>query len=225
VYNNKYKAKGDDCMTTTTENFDKVYEYIRENHIWDDIYMDIADDHDENTYFIMDSWSEVDKLGEVVRQVLGIDKDEKIYIDELLGVEVVFSDEYTTCSDCHSVIRTSPDSYSWQPDFMWGDGYIACNKCFNDNEDYQEAYIEDKINDPKTAINGLITEAQMEELGFTKLNDASYENGYHRGQTDDPEAIYDSIKNDYDEVVFFIDRTGQFDIHFSVWVRGEVEGD
>src|SRR5690606_1381543 len=114
-------------MTTqTTENFDKVYDYIRENHIWDDIYMDIADDHEENTYIIMDSWDDVNKLSDIVREVLDI-QDEKFYLDDVLGVEVVFSDEYTTCSDCHSVIRTSPDSYSWQPDFMVGDGFIACN--------------------------------------------------------------------------------------------------
>src|SRR5690606_17355638 len=123
-------------MTTqTTENFDKVYDYIRENNVWDDIYMDIADDHEENTYIIMDSWDDIAKFAKIVKQVLGIDEDEEIYIDEVLGVEIVFSDEYNTCSDCHSVIRTSPDSYHWQPDFMMGDGFIACSKCFNENED------------------------------------------------------------------------------------------
>ena len=67
-------------MTTqTTENFDKVYDYIRENHVWDDIYMDIAEDHDENTYIIVDSHSDIDKLADVVKQVLELG-EEKFYV-------------------------------------------------------------------------------------------------------------------------------------------------
>jgi hypothetical protein len=209
-------------MTTqTNENFDKVYEYIRENHVWDDIYMDIAEDHDGETYIIMDSWGDIDKLAEVVKQVLELEED-KFHVDSILGVNIVFSDEYTTCSDCHSVIRTSADSYHWQPDYFMGDGFIACSKCFNETSDYQEAYIEEKINDPKTAINGLVSEEQLEELGFEKLNTHSYENGFHRGQTDNPEEIYDRVKDNYEEIIFFIDGTGQFDIHFSVYGRHEI---
>lgn len=208
-------------MTTqTTENFDKVYEYIRENHIWDDIYMDIADDHEENTYLIMESWDDVGKLAKVVKQVLGIDEDEEIYLDEVLGVEIVLSDEYTTCSDCHSVIRTLPDSYGWQPDFMVGDGFIACNKCFNDNEDYQEAYIEEKINNPSTAINGLITEEQLEALGFERVGEEFESGWYHK--EDNPEEIYEKLSEYYKEVVFFINNVEQFRINFITFVRGKI---
>lgn len=209
-------------MTTqTTENFDKVYEYISENYIWDDISMHIADDHDGNTYIIMDSWEDVDKLEEVVKHVLELEED-KFHVDLILGVNIVFSDEYTICNDCCSVIRTSPDSYHWQPDYFAGDGFIVCDKCFNDNEDYQEEYIEERINDPKTAINGLISEEQLEELGFEKLNTHSFEKGLHRGQTDNPEEIYNRVKDSYEEIVFFVDGTGQFDVHFSVYGRGEI---
>ena len=207
-------------MTTqTTENFDKVYDYIRENNVWDDIYMDIADDHEENTYIIMDSWDDIAKFAKIVKQVLGIDEDEEIYIDEVLGVEIVFSDEYNTCSDCHSVIRTSPDSYHWQPDFMMGDGFIACSKCFNENEDYQEDYIEEKINNPKTAINGLITEERLEELGFKRVGEEFESGWYHK--EDSPEEIYEKLSQKYDEVVFFISNVEQFRINFVTFVRGE----
>lgn len=203
-------------------NFDKVYEYIRENHVWDRIDMEIAEDKDEDTYIIVHSHEDVNKLEEVVKDVLELE-DEQIYVDEVLEVEVVFSDEYTTCSDCGKIIRTSPDSYHWQPDYYFGDGFIACNQCFNDNEDYQEAYIEDKINDPKQAINGLVTEEQIEELGFVKFNaEESYENGWYEGQTDNPEEIYDALSQKFEEVVFLISGVGQFDIHFDAFVRHEI---
>lgn len=208
-------------MTITKEaNFDKVYNYIRENNVWDDIYMDIAEDHDGNFYFIMESWDEVDKLAEVVRNVLEIDKDEKVWIDDLLGVEVVFSDEYTTCSDCNHVIRTSPDSYSWQPDFYVGDGFIVCNECFNETEDYQEAYIEERTNNPKTAINGLISEEQLESLGFEKVGER-YESGWYH-VNDNPEEIYEKLSQSYEEVVFLINNVEQFRINFVTFVRGEL---
>lgn len=211
-------------MTTkTTESFDKVYEHIRENSIWDEIDMDIANDHDGNTYIIMHGWNDVGKFSKVAKQVLGIDEDEEVYIDDILGVEIVFSDEYITCTDCNSVIRTSPDSYSWQPDFFVGDGFIACSKCFNEQEDYQEAYIEDKINNPKSAINGLITEDQLEELGFERVGEEFESGWYHK--EDSPEEIYEKLSQDYEEVVFLINNVEQFRINFVTFVRGEIERD
>jgi hypothetical protein len=208
-------------MFMTNENFDVVYEYIRENHIWDEINMDIAEDNDENTYIIIDSHSDAEKLAEVVAKVLELD-DEKIYVDDVLGVEVVFSDEYTTCSDCHKIIRTSPDSYHWKPDYYMGDGFIACSVCFQENEDYQEAYLEERINVPSTA-NEVLTDAQLEGFGFSRYNQEQYENGYHHGQTDDPKIVYAELKDLYEDILFSIDEASQFYIKFSVWVRGEVE--
>jgi hypothetical protein len=203
----------------TNANFDTVYEYIRENHVWDDIYMDITEDQDDNTYIIVDSHSDIDKLHAVVKEVLDI-QEEKFYVDEVLEVEIVFSDEYTTCSDCHKIIRTSPNSYHWQPDFYMGDGFIVCNKCFNEQEDYQEAYIEDKINDPKTAINGLVSEEQLEQLGFERINE-EYESGWYHKE-DNPEEIYDKLSDKYEEIVFFINNVEQFRINFVTFVRGEI---
>lgn len=206
--------------TETVRNFDKVMDYINENQIWDDICMNIADDHEGNTYIICESWDNVNKLADVVRDVLGIE-EEKVLVNELLGVEVVFSDEYTTCSDCHHVIRTSPDSYHWQPNFYVGDGFIVCSECFNDDEYYQEEYLEDKINNPKQAVNGLMTEEQIEELGFKKL-DNEYERGLYN-INDNPETIYKALSKDFEEVLFYINNVEQFRINFIAFVRGEIK--
>jgi hypothetical protein len=45
---------------------------------------------------------------------------------------------------------------------MWGS--VSVNET-----DYQEDYLRDRINNPKNAINGLLSEEQLEELGFEKL--------------------------------------------------------
>lgn len=56
------------------------------------------------------------------------------------------------------------------------------------------------------------------EQGFKRLPEA-YEAGHHPGQNDDPEAIMARLHKSHDHVIFSIDNTGQFDTHFSVWVK------
>ena len=201
----------------------EVYNHFNENQLWNDIYLQDGSDEYGEYHLIFESWDDVGKFTKEVKSFLKLDDDTSDYdLEKLLETNFVFSDEYTICDDCNAVIRTSPDSYHWQPNFYIGDGFIVCEKCFNSESDYQEAYILEKINNPKTAINGLISENQLEELGFSKYNNDSYENGWYNGQADDPQTIYNSLENDYNEIVFLIDGVGQFDVHFSVWVRGEV---
>lgn len=142
-------------------------------------------------------------------------------VESALGCEWGFSDEYTTCDDCGNIIRTSPNSYHWQPDFYIGDGFIVCNRCFNDNEYYQEEYLADKINNPKQAVNGLMTEEQIKELGFKKLN-GEYEYGWYN-VNHDPEKIYEALSKNFEEVLFYINNVEQFRVNFIVFVRGEIE--
>lgn len=142
-------------------------------------------------------------------------------VESALGCEWGFSDEYTTCDDCDNIIRTSPNSYHWQPDFYIGDGFIVCNRCFNDNEYYQEEYLADKINNPKQAVNGLMTEEQIKELGFKKLN-SEYEYGWYN-VNHDPEKIYEALSKNFEEVLFYINNVEQFRVNFIVFVRGEIE--
>ncbi|AYP68136.1 hypothetical protein PQE75_gp004 [Bacillus phage vB_BcoS-136] len=170
-------------------------------------------------YIIFDTHEEMSEFIRLINEKTGSNFDNDYEVEREFDIEMVFSDEYTLCSDCHEVIRTSPTGYGWQPDFYMGDGFIVCNKCFNEHEDYQESYLLEKINNPMNAVNGLITEKQMEELGFEKLNGDSYESGLHSHQTDSPKEIFNELSDKHDEVVFYVDSVGQFDIDFSVWVR------
>lgn len=186
----------------------------------DEIQFKSGHDADEQFYIIFDNSDEVDIFVEACGKLTEEDMSD-YEVEREFDVELVYSDEYTTCDDCYAVIRTSPDSYGWQPDFYVGDGYIVCNKCFTENEDYQEKYLEERINNPKTA-NSLLSTEQLEELGFVKINEDSYESGMHNGQNDNPEEIYEEIHHLYYDILFSIDSVGQFEIDFSVWGRKEV---
>lgn len=210
-------------MSIKEKNLTMVIDKMNSEQLWDDIYVNIAETDDGETYAICDDWDSHNKFIEVVKEVIGNSDDEfnDWSVEIATGIIMVFSDSCTTCNDCGNVIQTEPNSYHWQPDFYVGDGFIACNKCFNDTEDYQEEYIEERVNNPKEAVNGLMTEKQIKALGFEKL-ETEYENGWYHTE-DNPEEIYEKLSEHYDEVLFFINNVEQFRLNFVVFVRGEIE--
>jgi hypothetical protein len=42
---------------------------------------------------------------------------------ELLGCEIEWSDEWTTCQECGRMVRTEPDCWHWKP------SYVIRNEC------------------------------------------------------------------------------------------------
>ena len=47
-----------------------------------------------------------------------------------MGYELEWEDEWTTCSDCGKALRTSADSYSWQPSyFLMYECEMYCKEC------------------------------------------------------------------------------------------------
>lgn len=48
---------------------------------------------------------------------------------EKLGVPCEWSDQWTTCSGCGRLVRTSPDSHSYEPRYTEADGEINCVEC------------------------------------------------------------------------------------------------
>lgn len=128
------------------------------------------------------------------------------------GIELHWLDEWTTCDDCRQIFRTQADSYSW---LMFGafteDGtYCANHLSFDD-------IAEEYINVPTKALTFPLN---LEEEGFS-LYGSRYENGWHPGQDDDPKAILAEALRSWREGIFKISSSGQFDIEFELWVRGE----
>jgi hypothetical protein len=133
---------------------------------------------------------------------------------ERSGYAIEWSDEWTTCSNCGNAIRTTANSYGWQPAYAELQGDTLCIPCLNgDAGDYLES-LEDN---PNTALN--IPSIDPSEWGYAQSQDG-FESGFHPGQNDDPKAIYKRLKESgHMHILFQVDSVGQFDLRFSVWAK------
>lgn len=123
-----------------------------------------------------------------------------------------FADEYTTCSDCGRIIRTSPDCWGWSPDFWLGDGEIICSECLPDCEDDYLEWLADQSG-PSGCI---LDEDTLLKHGFTCLLQG-LRNGMHEGDTDNPTAILEYLRPSYE--VAFVVSPSQFTTGFDVYIR------
>ena len=129
---------------------------------------------------------------------------------ERYGFAIEWDDEWSTCDGCDKAVRTSPDSYGWQPSSLVTEGAILCRDCLFAED------IETLENQPRRALNvyGLNPAA----YGYTKL-EGDFESGWYPGQNDNPETIFTRLSPTHPRLLFVIDTTGQFDIGFSIWEK------
>lgn len=125
-----------------------------------------------------------------------------------------YNDEYSTCANCGVVIRTSPDSYMWTPEF-WdsADGYI-CADCVKSN--YVDDYLDDCTRHSKDSVKTchIVNPA---DHGFHKvLTGLKY--GLHEEMADDPRKIIKWLTKVGLESVI-VTRPSQFYAEYDVYVR------
>lgn len=48
---------------------------------------------------------------------------------EKLGIPCEWEDEWVECSHCGKIVRSQPDSMSWKPSYILGDGELWCVEC------------------------------------------------------------------------------------------------
>ena len=61
------------------------------------------------------------------------DSPEKLSaILEGLGISLEWCDEWTSCSECNSLVRTQPDSYDWEQSYDQVDFEILCRSCMGE---------------------------------------------------------------------------------------------
>ena len=67
------------------------------------------------------------------------------YLEKKGSAQLQWSDEWMACSDCYKAVRSSPDSYSWEPSYVWAsDCEIVCRNCWeNFIDDIIEYYKSD----------------------------------------------------------------------------------
>lgn len=132
-----------------------------------------------------------------------------------LGWGVEWSDEWFTCSGmggCNKAVRSSGDSYGWTASYFMGDGEIQCVECVLDDPEGLEEHLTDNPNAADTM--GVDWHAR----GW-RLTRPNFENGWHPGQDDNPAEILKGLNLSKVEALFSIDGVGQFDCHFSLYIR------
>jgi hypothetical protein len=132
------------------------------------------------------------------------------------GVQFEWYDEWLIDHNSDKAYRTQPDSYSWQPSWVDGDGELVTI------DDDIDVWIDYALNDKNRAILSSAYSGQdIEKAGFTKFNDHSYESGWHEGQTDTPEKAVERLYAEKENVefVFGFDENSQFYVRFSLYYR------
>jgi len=154
------------------------------------------------TFVVVPDWSVADDsdFGEVIAQ----------YTNHFEGWG--FADEYDSCSECGGILRTSPDSYVWTPDFWDSPDGRVCVDCL-DPEDYIEWVIDENGRGIARSVNLI----DPTEFGFVKVLDG-LEHGLHEGQNDDPRIIGKWGSKHGLAVVFTI-YPSQFTMTFDLYVR------
>lgn len=165
------------------------------------------------TFWYSDGWDTINKMTAIIEQYPGAKEywKERGYDPDEFG----FSDEYTTCSDCGKIIRTSPDCYQWEPDYIITDGEILCCECVKSEG---ESLLDEYINNTHKALPDIL-ESAAKESGWFKLP-IEYENGWHPGQDDDPKKIAAPLIDAGIDFLYWYDNS-QFYITFGLYVLAE----
>lgn len=142
---------------------------------------------------------------------------------EAAGAELEWLDEWYSCQECYRAVRSQADSYSWKPYWVMANGCeIICADCARQDP---ETYLEEYVNNANNAVTWL-TSAEMVAAGWEQWepgNPQQYQNGWHPGQNDNPHDILAEVHRETNgtDVVFLLDASGQFDVHFSAWIRAD----
>lgn len=169
-------------------------------------------------HILVDSWHDIKQCEQQII-ALGLISDipDILRDGDILGkaFDICFSDDYSSCSGCGKLIKTSPSYYGDLPKYLYTDCEILCPDCYTD-DDVIDLY----LNDANKAVNLRQLKKSLEKHGFICYRD-NLESGFHPGQTDDPHKISKELEKEIPgaEWIFCIDGAGQFDIRFSLWYR------
>lgn len=135
---------------------------------------------------------------------------------ERAGYATQWSDEWSVCEDCNNAFRTSPDSYTWQPAYIWsGECSLICADCAS--TDVEGLIIPEYLND---ASKCLTLDVDLTAYGFERFNPDHYESGWFPGQTDTPADVVKHLPADVD-YIFVLAENSQFYAKFDVWTRSK----
>lgn len=184
---------------------------------------EIHKDNQGNDFLIIENCNLMRKLETLLRQklpkkdILKINPSKNEYSSECIDYctddNWGYSDEYTCCYECMTIIRISPDSYYWTADYWSNEHGIYCKNCTNINE-----YLESLHNNPRKA-NTIFNYEEILKAGYS-IVESGFENGWY-GSNDNPVSILNKLlQNNHDrEYIFSISEQGQFHTKFDIYVK------
>ena len=130
------------------------------------------------------------------------------------GYELEWGDEWGECEFCCCAVRTQSDSYEWRPSYALLAGEICCAACVAKRP---EEYLAGLRGDAGK-VHTLLT-LDLSKHGYVRV-DRNFETGLHPGQDDSPIAVAAVLAaSGIEDFIFSLDRAGQFDARFSLWLR------
>ena len=139
-------------------------------------------------------------------------------VDDLLekmGYAIEWSDEWQIVPETGKAYRTSPNGYDWQP-YYWireNDCEIIGGDEIENDENIRDEYVEHLTNNPRHCN---LFNIDFESLGWTRHNG---EFGFHAGMNDNPETVFEELKNRYDVIFDARGGSSQFYVSWRVWIR------
>lgn len=142
---------------------------------------------------------------------------------EKVGAQLEWDDEWSSCGDCGRIVRTSGDSYSWQPSFaIVNDCELICHECLQSDP---EPLLQDLEGDASRCLT--IDSIDPSEHGYHKLNAKPLESGWHPGQTDSPVRVILRLMSiitpsgpiEVKRILFQLHENSQFYSRWNVWVH------
>jgi len=188
---------------------------IYETDEYEGVYINFYYDEPTKPVLVFDdsSWEEkIEQLLEVEFNVKLSDLESEGYLYTTHGCDIYH------CDCCGLLIC---NDYYGIPRHFWNttEG-IYCASCVK--EKMQEDYLLSLINNNKMA-NTLLTEGQLEEYGYKKLN-TEFMYGLHNLEEIEykPINVLKTLKNHgYDNVIFSIEDKNVFEVTYSVFVKVE----
>lgn len=102
----------------------------------------------------------------------------------LTHVDVVFSDEYCRCDHCGRVFSREWDGLN----YIETTSELLCNDCTNESDSAIDYLIEEAKDDFKKALPVMVEEDKLEELGYERLSEEDFEEGWN-GRTVAPSIM------------------------------------
>ena len=158
-----------------------------------------------------------------------VDDDFQSYIENFY--ETDWEDESTTCWNCYQHIHTSPSYYGDSMRYINTDEGALCKTCALENPEWIfDEFTFDSAYPPvyPRAIPEWL-KCKLEEHGYVPFQSVDsackdiFESGFHAGQTDTPEKVCKLVTELLGprDMLFCIDSSGQFDVHFSAYIKKE----